>query len=432
MTDLLRLSRLVATGQYEENGTLIIKAKTEDPQVPGQCCLFNSLKRNGTKKHRFRDHPIQSQKTLIEVARQRYKCSECGATRYEYLPDIDPERRLTVRFRHFLEDQAIQYPFSLVARLNGVHETLIRRLFEARAERDLEGYQPTLPRVLGMDEIYLHRRPRFVIGDVERKMMLDMQPSRRDADLRAYFTDLPGRAGVEVVCQDMWKGYQTVTRAMFPNAVTVIDKYHVQRTANYGMEVVRKALYLSVTNKERVDLKRRKSLFLARWDCATPKTQNDLANLLAAYPPLQTAYTLKEHYYDIYESQSRAAAEVAMDRWLASVPTDFERPFKTSIDALRNWRPHILRYFDHRFTSAYIERLNGMIRAMDRSGAGYSYEVLRAKALLKHGQPAPPPRPPREPPGTKSWGGRRAAAAWMSGLEVDLSTLTADLEAGTF
>ncbi|WP_103986444.1 transposase [Methylobacterium sp. 190mf] len=75
----------------------------------------------------------------------------------------------------------------------------------------------------------------------------------------------------------------------------------------------------------------------------------------------------------------RAAAEAATDRWLASVPSKFERPFKPSIDAFMHWRPHILRYFEHRLTSGYIEPLNGLIRRMNVNGVGYSFDVLRRK-----------------------------------------------------
>ncbi len=75
-----------------------------------------------------------------------------------------------------------------------------------------------------------------------------------------------------------------------------------------------------------------------------------------------------------------------MTEWMLNMPPEFERPFKQSRDAVRNWRPDILRYFEHPYTSAYIERLNGLIRKMNVQGAGYEFETLRAKALLKHGR----------------------------------------------
>lgn len=434
MTDLLRLKHLAFVDSFEEDGKLIVQAKSRRHSEPYGCCLLFSFSKMGTKAVRYRDHAIQGLPTWLEIKRQRFRCNSCGKVGYENLPDIDTERRITKRFREHLQRDAIKYPFTMAAEINGVHETLVRRVFDEHAKRVLGKYKPMLPRVLGMDEIYLHRKPRFVVGDVENSLMLDMQESRRLLNLNAYFETLEGRDRVEVVCQDMWRNYRTVSRAMFPKAVTVIDKYHVQRTANYAVEMVRKALYLDLSNKDRVRLKRKKGIFLARWDAADQRTKNQLLALFIEFPALKTAYELKEGFYDIYECQSRAAAERAMTEWMLNMPPEFERPFKQSRDAVRNWRPDILRYFEHPYTSAYIERLNGLIRKMNVQGAGYEFETLRAKALLKHG------RVEREVEGHKltralSRDGRGSSVRKIYGpwrhLGIPLSTLEADLDAGT-
>ncbi|WP_082773081.1 ISL3 family transposase [Methylobacterium sp. CCH5-D2] len=429
MTDLLRLPNLAAVDTYEEGGFLIVRAASKKPLLPFGCCLWNDKSKNGTKAVRFRDHAIQGQPVWLEVSRQRYRCNKCHKISYEELPDIDTERRITLRFKKHLERQAVEHSFTTAAKVNGVHETLIRRLFDDYSDRMLKGYIPKLPRVLGMDEIYLHRRARFVIGDVERGLMIDMQPSRREVDLRDYFHMMAGREEVEIVCQDMWSGYRKLTQAVFPKAVTVVDKYHVQRTANYGMEVVRKALYRDLSNKDRIALKRRRAVFLARWDTCKPETQTTLSRLFGLYPVLATAYDLKERFYDIYEAESRAAAEHATNQWLASVPPEFERPFKPSIDAFKLWRPHILRYFEHRFTSGYVERLNGLIRRMNVNGAGYTFDVLRKKAILKHGEFGKAQFGEWAHIGRYGKGVPIMQKVWLG---APLSTLEADLEAGTF
>jgi transposase len=437
LIDLLRLDRLLVVDTREEDSELIVTVRSKAPATV-RCCLFPNVRKLGTKAIRCRDFTIQGQPVWLEVKRQRFSCSACGNVSYEHLPDLDPDFRMTIRFRDHLAEQAVQLPFTVAATQNGVHETLIRRIFARHADAVLRPYEPVLPRVLGMDEIYLHRRPRFVIGDVENGYMIDMQPSRQEKDLKPYFLKMEGRDKVEVVCQDMWTGYRTTTKAVFPRAVTVIDKYHVQRTANYGVEVVRKALYLDLDNKERIALKRRKAAFLARHG-GKGATREVLDKAFASYPIMQRAYDLKERFYDIYEADSRARAEHLTNQWLASVPQEFERPFKPSITAFQNWRPHILRYFEHRYTSAYVERLNGLIRAMDRSGTGYSYDVLRDKALLKHGvfrKASASPRRPSAPPGAFTMEFKTAFSdAYVAAprrLGAPISTLTADLDAGTF
>lgn len=436
MTDLLRLDRLAVQDTREEDGALIITVASKAPTAP-RCCLDPDHRRYGTKAIRFRDFTIQAQAVWLEVKRQRFRCDRCGAFPYEDLPDFHTDYRVTNRFLTHLEKQAVRYPFTTAAQINGVHETLIRRVFDGLATRELSDYRVKLPRVLGMDEIHLHGRARFVLGDIENSRMLDMQASRRDFDLRRYFGPMMGRADVEVVCQDMWIGYRNITKAMFPRAVTVIDKYHVQRTANYGMEFVRRATYIGMTSEERRKLKRQKHLFLTRWDDAKETSRNRLLALFVEFPFLNTAYTLKEDFYDIYRCESRAAAEQAMTRWADSVPSELVRPFKPCLDAIKNWRPHILRYFEHPYTNAYVERMNGLIRTMNVQGTGYSFATLRAKALLKYGAfDTYRIEPTKRPVGT-------GIAHWSAPemdepidfrvfLGSDLATLGADLEAGTF
>lgn len=50
-----------------------------------------------------------------------------------------------------------------------------------------------------------------------------------------------------------------------------------------------------------------------------------------------------------------------------------------------NWHNAIFAYFDHPITNGYTESLNNLIRVMNRTGRGYSFEALRAKMLFAEG-----------------------------------------------
>ena len=84
------------------------------------------------------------------------------------------------------------------------------------------------------------------------------------------------------------------------------------------------------------------------------------------------------------------------------------------------WRRLILNYFEHPYTNAYSEALNGLVDQMNRAGRGYRFETLRAKALLRYGP------------------FRYEAANKMSFLSfiryhgIDLPTFEADLREGRF
>ncbi len=50
------------------------------------------------------------------------------------------------------------------------------------------------------------------------------------------------RKDVEVVCMDMWTSYRGASKIVFPDAVIVIDRFHIARMVQNSMEAFRKAI----------------------------------------------------------------------------------------------------------------------------------------------------------------------------------------------
>lgn len=64
-----------------------------------------------------------------------------------------------------------------------------------------------------------------------------MLPDRNKPTLKAYLLGLDGREGIKVVTIDMWRPYWNVVREVLPQAVIVIDKFHVTRLANDALDL---------------------------------------------------------------------------------------------------------------------------------------------------------------------------------------------------
>ncbi|HTJ89043.1 MAG TPA: ISL3 family transposase [Acidocella sp.] len=382
--DALELSNLKAISETTDSeGRKIVTVQSRQVTAP-ICCLAQKLVKNGRKPMAFQDFPRNRTPVSLLVKRQRWTCLSCKSVIYEDLPDIDTKRDMTRRLCAAIGADAVVHTFQDAAQFNGVTVSTARRVFLDLAEEQLADYRFEMPRVLGIDEKVIMGRPRLVIGDVANRVMLDMQKSRRSVDLDAYFSRMPGRDKVEVVCQDMWRDYVVITNRHFPNAVTVVDKFHVVRLGDYGLSNVRKSLYKDIPSGDRQLLKRRISLLKSRWDRAGDRVKESLGALFHRWPRLGDAYWAKEGLYGIYDAPDRYAAEMLADEWLAKTDVQFRVEFKDAMTALRNWRPHILRYFEHRYTNAYIERLNGLVAEMNTRGKGYDFDTLRAKAILKY------------------------------------------------
>lgn len=212
--DALELENLVAVSEETgPDGRKVVTVRSRTSNAP-ICCLGQKLVKMGRKAMRFRDFPRNRKPVVLLVQRQRWKCQTCDAVLYEDLPDIDTRREMTVRLKEVLGWDAVHHSFADAAKINGVTVSMARRVFLDLADEMLGNYQFEMPRVLGIDEKVILGKPRLVIGDVERKALLDMQPSRRTGDLDGYLAPLLDRHKVEVVCQDMWQGYRTATRRL--------------------------------------------------------------------------------------------------------------------------------------------------------------------------------------------------------------------------
>lgn len=389
----LRLPHLVAEepevirGSTGEVLEVVVRCRTNGkPVFPNAvCCLAPTLLRNGTKTIRVRDRRLEPAPTWLLIARQRFRCKSCGATIYEEMPDVDDRHYVTRRLKEDIIKSATKRTFEDAATFHAVEETLVRRIFKAHAATALRDYSFFAPRVFGVDENRILGGDRFVCADIENGRLLEMLPARDSETVSSLFERVSDRSEVEVFCQDMWRGYETLAKRFFPKALVVIDRFHVVRMANEAMDAARRSFAASLTNETRKKMRRQHRIFLSRWDNLDEERQNKLAAICAEFPFLQAAYTLKERFFDLYELKDRATAEAAYLRWRDDVPSEL-RPFFAPVKRImKNWGVPIFNYYEAKYTNGLVENLNGRINEINRRGYGYDFETLRAKALLRFG-----------------------------------------------
>lgn len=110
-----------------------------------------------------------------------------------------------------------------------------------------------------------------------------------------YLSHLPDRVGVEIVTMDMWQPYRDAVRQTLPNAVIVVDKFHVVRMANLAVETIRKNIRKELDAKQRRQLKNDRFLMLKRRKDLTPMEQIILDSWTLNFPVSSKPTSLKKH-----------------------------------------------------------------------------------------------------------------------------------------
>lgn len=387
MTDILHLQGWKALEIRLDGDEYEIEAEyTINPDVCPKCGVVGNLYKHGPKPVTIRDSPIRGHHVRILARAQRFKCRDCTATFIQPLGGLHGTMRMTERCAEYIQSQCLRDTFLRVAEHVGCDDKTVRNLAGDYIERLNAEYKPRLPEWLGIDETQIDGKLRCIITDVVNRTPIDMLPDRDKGLVTAWLHRFKDRGAVKGLAIDMWRPYKDAAQAVFPGLPVVIDKFHLVRMANQAMDAIRISLAKDQEKAVGRDWMRRKSLLRMRYKNLDEKGRFNLQMWLDNEPHVKTAYHLKEAFYDIYDAPNKAEAANRLDAWRKSVPADMKKGKKSFMPLLtstRNWREELLAYFDHPISNGYTEALNGVAKVINRTGRGYSFEVLRARLLFK-------------------------------------------------
>ena len=371
-----------------------VSAKTSDGLAACPHCHAVHIVGFGRRTQWIKDLPMHGKRVALYLDTRRFRCKVCGRTFYETLPAVDAKRLMTERLVTWVAQEALRRPFVHVAEDVGTSEGTVRQIFKEAVARWDEDRRVETPKWLGLDEIHLIR-PRAVITNVQERTLVDILVNRNKDTIMRYLCHMPNRDRIAVVTMDMWRPYKEAVRAVLPHATIVVDKFHVVKMANAAVEQVRKQLRTALSPAQRRGLMHDRFILLKREAELNEREELLLSTWVQNYPILGAVHQAKEAFFDLYTATTRAHAEQRFAAWEQALSGQTRVAFGDVLTAWRNWQQEILAYFDHPVTNAYTESLNSLIRATDRMGRGYSFEVLRAKMLWAEGAIKKVPRRPK-------------------------------------
>ena len=363
----------------DENGDYHIRLKTRVQQEYCVLCGSEHIIRFGNKPKKVRDINMFGQRVELLLDNPRYRCQNCGEiflTEYESIP---AKSRMTVRLRDYIKSQSLTKPFQTLADELGLSDTTIKTVFLERiAELDAER-QLKAPTVLGIDENHLRKQYCAVFTDVEKGRILEMLPNRNKESVKSFIRSLPGWKNIRCYTMDMWKQYRDAVYELKPDAIIVIDKFHVIMKLNAALESMRKQLRASQNKKDRRTFRHSRFNLLRNMEDLTLEQQGQLLDLFAEYPEFEEPYYLKEEFRSIYDAKDKREAVVRFENWEQWAIRYPE--FQEIAKMIHHWWDEFFNYFSFRYTNAVTESLNRLINDIDRAGKGYTFDILRAKVL---------------------------------------------------
>lgn len=342
-------------------------------------------------KRRFEYVPLWQIPVFLVYAMRRVDCPQCGV-KVEQVPWCDGKNQLTTSYRWFLAGWAKRLSWKGVAEAFGttwqnVFRSVKHAVSWGLAHRSLDGIES-----IGVDEVQWQRGHKYLTLvyqiDQGSKRLLWIGEGRTTKTFLRFFQMLgKGRSGkLKFICSDMWKPYLKVIAKKAPNAINVLDRFHIMQKMNKAIDEVRagEARQMKADGYEPI-LKHSRWCLLKRRENLTEKQTVKLAELLKYNLKSVRAHLLREDFQQLWEYMSPAWAGKFLDQWCTRTMRSQLEPMKKVAGTLRNHRELILNWFRAKgaLSSGVVEGFNNKVKLTTRKSYGFrTYEA--AETALYH------------------------------------------------
>jgi transposase len=332
----------------------------------------------------FQFVPLWGLAVYFAYRMRRVACRRCGVT-VERVPWARGKEQQSEAFAWFLTFWAKLLSWQQVAETfrvswGTVFAAVERSVEWGLARRRLEGIE-----ALGVDEVQWQRGHRYLtlVYQIEDgcKRLLYVGLERTADSLRGFFESVSASvaAGVKYVCSDMWQPYLDVLAERVPQAVHVLDRYHLVARLNKAVDEVRaaEARRLKADGYEPV-LKHSRWCLLKRPSNLTEQQTVKLRELMKYNLRSVRAYLHKEDLQRLWEYQSPVWAGKFLREWITRVLRSRLDPLKKVARSMRSHLGLILNWFEAHGTisAGSVEGKNYQVKLAMKNA--YGFRTFRA------------------------------------------------------
>ena len=412
----------------------------ETPPVPHYCPTCGYRMHSRGVKTRTINHPIlqDSYRLVIVLKQRRWRCanSQCLYETAETFKFVNKNRRVTNATDMLIVDayRNLMETSASIAKKFRVSDTYAHEVFDRYVKLD----RLPLTDAISVDEVLLDVddkcRYALIIQDFHTGDPIDLLRSRRTGVTEPYFTSIPmsERSNVKYLISDMYNPYISYVEKYFPNAVPVVDSFHViqwiiRSIDNYVRQLLKKFRQRDRERQDRLSQEKQRPISLPlsdevyllqkyRWLILVnqssityhtdPRMDSHFRALMNTYdyedalfridPNLRKFRDLKEKYVQFNARNSGKPLQARTE--LRELIQEF---MKSSFDIFRDFASLLKKYedpivnsfilvekigpggiYDTRLSNGPVESINRKVKDLKRLGRGFSnFEHFRNRFL---------------------------------------------------
>lgn len=383
---------------------VFVKCSLTYPVSTCPCCQKEGeIVKNGMRTSKITYLETAGQSCYLLLKKQRFLCKNCGHS-------FTAETKL-VEKNCFISRATKQKIASLatntcsekqIATQTQVSIHTVRRVIDIFAS-SIRKRPTTLPEHLCFDEFKstcsVKGAMSFIYCDAVTHRVVDVVKDRRLYYLKEHFYrySRQERKKVKTICIDMYSPYIELIRQLFPNALIIIDRFHLIQALNRELNRCRIQWMNQVRHKDRRlynKLKRYWKLFLMK-ETELDYTRYERYPLFDALTNTgnMVDYLLNQHevFKDTYRVVQELRYSLVESDHLQFLTTLYRTPNQHLAPGLRRvlrtfskFKDYIKNTFHHpHLTNGPIEGINNKIKVLKRNAYGYkNYDHFKNRILL--------------------------------------------------
>ena len=359
------------------------------PKACPNCGIKNEgqIVKYGWRQTTIRYPKVSGKDVILLLKRRYFNCHECQSYFLAQTSAVPKNCTISNLSRKLCLTKLAE-PVSLthIADELSTSDSFVGRILMT-SERDFKPNYSFLPKVLLLDEVKSTKSATdamsFEFMDASNHELIDLLSFRRLYQIQRYFYrySAAARKNVKIIVTDMNYSYPKLAKEVFPNAIVVIDSFHIINSVNRGFTKTRIRLMkeLPTSSKDYRALKRYWKLLLK------PSENLDYKNFKkwTYFPYLMTEIDVLDHLLALnpelkrtYELMNQIRSTLHLRDWvaydLAVMNTEgCSEEMTKSIETLRLHHSEIKSTFAHHYSNGPLEGTNNKIKVVKRVSFGF-------------------------------------------------------------
>ena len=372
-----------------------------------ECCpkcgtvYDNKIEKHGFKNSLIKIPTVSKLTTYMSLDKQRYKCNHCHRTFTCTTDIVNYGCNISNNTRHSIAvDLMKKRSEKDIAIDNNVSSNTVERIIDSYYELDNKVYKHTLPEVLSFDEFKSVKSAdgamSFQMCNGKNGKIIDIVEDRKLNNLMKYFSrySRDSRMNVKIIVIDMYTPYISLIKMMFPNALIVIDKFHLVELISRSLNKTR--IKLMKNNKDNYNKLKRywKNILKPRFELNCSKwkkypcfksltTEQDIVDYLVSLDSqFEETYQIYQDLLYAFQNNDLTVLETTLNKKYDNI----SEYMKTSLKTIKGYINYIKNTFTTGYHNGYVEGNNNFIKVLKRIAFGFrSFTRFKARIMICKG-----------------------------------------------